>query len=67
MRKCTFKLWIRQTGYTQQIDGTFHCFGKENTEYEGGIAERTIAIVEDCEGQLHKAEIETIIFKKPTK
>ena len=64
MRDCTFKIWIRKTGYTQPIDGKFHGFGKKIHECETGLAEETIAIVEDEQGTLHRVNVETITFKK---
>lgn len=65
MRKCTFKLWFRGSGHTEPIDGEFHGFGKKIIETnDGGLAEETIAIVEDEQGTLHGVEIDTVTFKK---
>jgi hypothetical protein len=78
MRKCTAKAWVKpipkdynrpphKNGYWVDIAGVFHQFGTTFEEFENGAVECTYAIVEDIEGQVWEATVESLKFDEPYK
>jgi len=69
MRKCTAKTYRRRAtdrGWeTLEISGLFHQFAPSYDEYEAGPGNKTVAIVEDDDGQVWECSVETVKFHEP--
>ena len=56
LRKCLFKIYNTDNGrpvLSEYINGLFHRWGIESTDYDNGGCENTVAIVEDLGGYIH--------------
>jgi len=66
MRKCTAKTYQKRAidgkWETIEVLGVFHQFATQYDEYEAGPGNKTVAIVEDIEGQVWECSVETVKF-----
>jgi hypothetical protein len=66
MRKCTARTYRKRAidgkWETLYVLGVFHQFAPQYDEYEAGPGNRTVAIVEDIEGQVWECSVESVKF-----
>jgi len=62
MRKVTAKIYDRDSRDYKEIQGQFHCWGQEYEEFESGLGNATVAIIELDNGQIVTANPGNVVF-----
>lgn len=63
LRKCTYRLYTSQMGWSPYYDGLFHCWGLDAVESNEGNISFTVAIVEDVKTKtVAKVSVHEITF-----